>query len=224
MIYKPFTYIIATACVFLINGCTAANGNTLYIGPYDVLCLDPEPHRCLLFKENPEEDYASLSTAIEGFEFEEGYSYELLIREANVGNPPEDGNSVQFNLIKVVSKTVYQLPDELSNTSWQLKSINGEVPLKEAPITLSFEGSEGEVAGGAGCNRYYSTFVLEETRVFLIETLLTMQLCLEISLMEQESAYMDAFAAVRNLELTEGQLILWGDGVELVYLAKRIHP
>ena len=42
---------------------------------------------------------------IEGFNFEWGNRYNLVVEKAILKNPPEDGSSVEFRLIRLISKT-----------------------------------------------------------------------------------------------------------------------
>jgi len=42
--------------------------------------------------------------SIEGFEFEEGYSYVLKIQVTHLADPPQDGSSIKRKLITIVSK------------------------------------------------------------------------------------------------------------------------
>lgn len=41
---------------------------------------------------------------IKGFQFEWGYFYKLKVNEITLSNPPEDGSSIEYKLIEVVSK------------------------------------------------------------------------------------------------------------------------
>lgn len=43
-------------------------------------------------------------TFIDGFEFEQGYSYILKVKIIHVANPPQDGYDVQFKLMSIISK------------------------------------------------------------------------------------------------------------------------
>ncbi|MCI6161221.1 MAG: DUF4377 domain-containing protein [Prevotella sp.] len=44
-------------------------------------------------------------TSIDGFEFEPGYSYTLIVKIIHVANSPQDGYDVQFKLLSILSKT-----------------------------------------------------------------------------------------------------------------------
>ena len=53
---------------------------------------------------------------IEGFNFEKGYEYELIVREEKVENPPADAPSVIYKLVKEVSKRKVDLPTYSDNS------------------------------------------------------------------------------------------------------------
>lgn len=77
---------------------------TLFVGAEQVDCVGVAPQRCLLVKENAESEYVFFYDAIEGFEWEEGHKYELLVEVTEIDNPPADGSSLQYRLIEVVDK------------------------------------------------------------------------------------------------------------------------
>ena len=41
---------------------------------------------------------------IEGFDYEEGFEYVLKVRKYHIANPPADGSSIGYSLIKIKSK------------------------------------------------------------------------------------------------------------------------
>ena len=49
---------------------------------------------------------------IEGFTHEPGFRYELRVREEPVANPPADGSSLRWTLVKVVSKQTGSAPEK----------------------------------------------------------------------------------------------------------------
>ena len=44
----------------------------------------------MLVKENPDEKYSLFYDQIEGFDYQEGFEYELVVQEEEVENPPAD--------------------------------------------------------------------------------------------------------------------------------------
>lgn len=74
-------------------------GEVINIGPNNVDCFNPFPGKCWII--NGEKSYQQ----IEGFEYEEGYSYFLEVKITEIENPPADASSLRYDLIKVISKT-----------------------------------------------------------------------------------------------------------------------
>ena len=63
------------------------------------------PHECMLIKEKGEKTLEPCEfNGIKGFTYEKGYEYELLATKNIYANPPADGSSYDYTLIKVVSK------------------------------------------------------------------------------------------------------------------------
>ena len=50
-------------------------------------------------------EYGLFYDQIEGFNYEEGYEYEIVVEVTKVENPPADASSLKYTLIEVVSKT-----------------------------------------------------------------------------------------------------------------------
>ena len=61
--------------------------------------------KCLQVKENGAYNWQLFYGRIEGFTYEQGYEYELLVKREKVANPPADGSSLKYTLVKEVSKT-----------------------------------------------------------------------------------------------------------------------
>ena len=51
------------------------------------------------------ENWNLFYSQIEGFSYEPGYEYVLQVRKEKIDNPPADGSSIRYRLVKVVSKT-----------------------------------------------------------------------------------------------------------------------
>ncbi|HEV2146341.1 MAG TPA: DUF4377 domain-containing protein [Longimicrobiaceae bacterium] len=77
---------------------------TLQVGPQTVDCVGFVPQQCLLVKEPKSTEWTYFYDAIEGFTFEPGYTYVLLVRRLQIRNPPQDGSSAEYHLLKVLSK------------------------------------------------------------------------------------------------------------------------
>ena len=78
---------------------------TLFVGPEEVDCEGVGPQRCLLVKEQQSSEYLFFYDHIEGFQFESGFEYEILVRVDRVRDAPSDSSTLKYSLIEVVSKT-----------------------------------------------------------------------------------------------------------------------
>lgn len=52
-----------------------------------------------------QKEWENFYDEIEGFTYEKGYEYEIIISKENVENPPADASSLKYKLVKLVSKT-----------------------------------------------------------------------------------------------------------------------
>jgi hypothetical protein len=88
--------------IFIFDG--VAVEKVIYVGPKQVDCVGVAPQKCLLVKENSSEPYSMFYGQIEGFSYEEGYEYVILVNETTVLNPPADASNKKWELISILSK------------------------------------------------------------------------------------------------------------------------
>lgn len=82
-----------------------AEEKTLFVGPEQAECVGVAPQMCLLVKESQDEAYTFFYDSITGFEWEEGFEYELRVRVTEIAQPLADASSLNYSLIEVVDKT-----------------------------------------------------------------------------------------------------------------------
>lgn len=79
-------------------------GNEIWnIGSQYQDCVGVAPMKCLqVTKPNgsPELFYNS----IEGFNYQEGFAYQIEVSSKPVANPPADGSSIKYKLVKIISQ------------------------------------------------------------------------------------------------------------------------
>jgi len=92
------------SCGSLSQGQEEVTQKTLFVGPEREACIGAVPQECYLIKENLEDEWEFLYDEIEGFEYEEGWTYKLRVEQQTVDDPPADGVSTRLILIEVVSK------------------------------------------------------------------------------------------------------------------------
>lgn len=104
--------------------------------------------------------------------------------------------------------------------SWQLDSgtYQGEpVPIVGShPITMTLEA--GRIGGTAACNSYGGAYRVSGREFSIVEGLaVTEMACSPMEVMESERTFLDALAAVDEIELTNAGLVLRGTEVELTF-------
>lgn len=79
---------------------------TLFVGPKQVNCQGGPQGKCYQVKYSAsDEDWANFAEVIQGFEWEAGYEYELLLKVTESRPRNSDFIFRSFELIEVVSKT-----------------------------------------------------------------------------------------------------------------------
>lgn len=102
----------------------------------------------------------------------------------------------------------------LSGTSWTLTALNGEAPLADTTITLSFDADR--LGGSAGCNRYFASYSTVGSRFSAGQAGSTMMACAE-PIMAQEAAYLSALDAAAGWVMQGSELaLLDADGAEIL--------
>ena len=75
------------------------------VAPEQVDCTGVAPMRCLNVKTGAAGHWSPLYGSIDGFTYERGYTWQLDVREVPVSGPEADRSSVEYHLVKVISKT-----------------------------------------------------------------------------------------------------------------------
>lgn len=90
----------------------AAESKTIWVAHRRVDCLGVVPQKCYLIKDTQYEDWRFWYGEIEGFEFEEGYAYEIQVVEKKIEDPPADAPAVLLELVEVLLKVeTFETPD-----------------------------------------------------------------------------------------------------------------
>jgi len=75
--------------------------------------LNGESYEYMLVREKGQSSWNTWAfEGIEGFTYEKGYEYELLVTKTIYANPPADGGAYDYVLVSIVSKV---LPDDSEN-------------------------------------------------------------------------------------------------------------
>jgi len=132
--------------------------------------------KSLLIKENKNDDWTSFNDQIEGFNYEEGYSYQLKVSIS------KDKSGLKYKLKEVISKSKTEETTTnfhtLNEEKWFVSQIEG-VPNKI--IKKIYFNIKGEKIGGfSGCNTFRGTFkskgnsfkvsTINATKMFCVDT------------------------------------------------------
>lgn len=97
--------ILLFALPLLIGGCSSTSDVTRYvIASTCVDCMGVVPQKCMLVKKGNDDNWLLFYSKIDGFNYEPGYEYVLDVKEEKNENPPADGSSIKYTLVKQISK------------------------------------------------------------------------------------------------------------------------
>lgn len=96
------------------------------IAPQTVACTGVGPMNCLQAKFIWPKEWGNLYFGIKGFDFVSGYTYRLLVLENRIANPVADGSSIEYSLIKILSKRLTTIITDAGILgNWNLIGFNG---------------------------------------------------------------------------------------------------
>ena len=179
--------------------------------------------QCLRVRSDANADWSLFYDAIEGFDYEAGYTYELLVTETPVENPPADGSSIKTTLVEVVKKEAVATAS-VANTEWIYQSqraSSGELTavLPETELTLNF--SDTQASGNAGCNLFSGEYTQEGSALSFRTLISTEKACLDAEATQQEQDFLSHLGQVNQVSLNQDLLTLTdSNGTQLNFKAR----
>ena len=79
-------------------------------------CVGAATAQCLQVRESADKPWTNFFSAIKGFDYQEGYFYEINVKVTKIENPPADGASLAYELAKIVKKEKDPAYMELNST------------------------------------------------------------------------------------------------------------
>jgi hypothetical protein len=109
MTSKGLFALIAMPCAALLLACgdgVLGPGEivTLEVHPSLVTCVGVDEMQCMQVREPPQSNWTPLYQSIEGFDHEPGVFQTLRVRIVPVSNPPADGSSLKYVLIRIIRR------------------------------------------------------------------------------------------------------------------------
>lgn len=205
---------------------------TLYIGSELVDCVGVAPMKCMLVKENPDDEYQFFYDELEGFTFEPGFTYAVRVLVEPVANAPADASSLKYTLIEVVSQEPVATAEAagaaaaLEGSTWQLTGVadaNGVVSATPEGVEATATFADGRVSGSSGCNTYSAAYTLDGDSLTIMPGPMTMMACPGPQ-MTVEQQFMAALGATAAYEIAGGELHLLNAAGQVVATFTVLEP
>lgn len=171
------------------------------------------------------ENWKILYSAIEGFEFEPGYIYKLMVREEKLklNEIPADASSIKLSQIKVLEK---KEDSRLQiNNVWILEKIKEEKVLLDKKNTrnkipqIEFDLAAKQVKGNDGCNNFFGGIKNISPEILELTPLASTKMaCLETDIPDKFNA---ALALVSNYKIENSTLIFLDTRDEVLLIFKK---
>ncbi|HEX8227851.1 MAG TPA: DUF4377 domain-containing protein [Chloroflexia bacterium] len=217
---KHFLVLAAISTIALVGLVSSwesayAAEKTVYVGPQRVDCEGMGPQKCYQVKERLEDPWQFFYDEIEGFAYEEGYTYELRVEETQVADPPADAASFKWRLLEVVKKTPEgnsqgtPLPQQMLSTEWLLSTyqIARAIPrdVTNFGSTLNFD-TDGRATGSGGCNSFGGQYQAGSDGSLTFGPLVSTRKACDGEIMQWESTYLQALESASAYTLENNQL------------------
>lgn len=175
----------------------------VFIGNERVNCTGVAPQKCYLVKLNEEDEWQNYYNEIEGFEYEEGFEYQIKVKVKHVSNSYEDASDLQYTLIEVISKVEKPIHISPLYDTWGLLELNGKRvelgKLSRSPM-LDINTRKKKIQGSTGCNSFSTSIDFnDESGYFKVHFPfpITEMACPEYSI---ESEYLAAMEKINSFE------------------------
>jgi hypothetical protein len=254
MTRSPILAPVALGLAIVCAACTGGDGEAdraaterdreIWVAHFTTPCEGVGSRECLNVREAGETEWKTWYGPIEGFEYEPGVEYHVMVSETTVEDPPADASSIRWTLIEVLDETPMG-PDEAGGDpvlrAWTLARFGpaaelGDEPSagaivealagldSESPVTLDLS-EEGRAAGFDGCNRYFGEFRVEYGHQIVQGPMASTMMACPDPLMELEQAYLRNLSEAARLFRRDGRLELENDdGVLLVFEPAAMEP
>jgi len=212
-----------TAAESADQGSALALQISMIIGPQWVDCVGESQQQCLQVKFDPQEDWQFFYSQIEGFDYEPGYRYTLLVEQLEVKDPPAGGSSLRYVLVDVIEKVedLKVSVGDLAGKFWVLSGYGNlaqpQGVLEKVIVSLQYDPEQGRLSGSAGCNNYFGDVQIDGDQLtFSTGPMgMTRMACSE-QIMQQEAAYIDLLGKVTRFAIQDGSLLLFTETDEVL--------
>lgn len=206
--------------VAFVTGCAyqalEAHQRRLSVAPDPVPCADGTPGACLRVTDPEGDSWITHVDEIEGFAYEPGFTYELLVEEPSEVAQMEAA-SPRLKLVRVLSKEAsgaprQAQPEDLGQPRWVLGAVEPSghpaADWAASGITAQFDVWGGRLSGFAGCNNYSAGLSVTGDRLEIGQPVSTRKACPSETVMALEREYLERIARASTF-------VVRHDGLEL---------
>ncbi|WP_166922484.1 META domain-containing protein [Flavobacterium poyangense] len=123
-----------------------------------VPCQGVAPMECLEVKYDNAKEWQLFYDHIEGFNFEKGNRYEIIvIRTKRQGDIPADASSYLYKLKSIVSKKSVTASNGIYNKKMILTRLNGKAVIANG-VSITIDPSTETISGKSGCNNFNAKY------------------------------------------------------------------
>lgn len=209
--------ILILALFFVTNVFSAVYLKVIYIADSMVVC---GTDKCLLTRDAPTDIYRVIDKKIEGFNYQEGYEYCLLIeiQTPGVSDPPIpfDSSQIRYVLSEIRSKVKtssvttikkgIDIPDSCKWMLYKLKMKDGTRTFSITKAFIQFNTYSNTLSGSSDCNGFNATYTNDS--IFRIDNISSTLLSCKRSI---EKEFMAALSTTNHLKITSKLLYLYND-------------
>jgi heat shock protein HslJ len=230
---RPLGLLAAAAAAALVASCASyqAHQRRLTIAPDPLPCADGTPGACLRVSEASGDAWITHPDEIQGFTYEPGFTYELLVEEASAVAEMVSAAPPRLRLIRILSRQESGAPGQalradLGRPRWVLSGLSPsghpEADWAGSGITAQFDVWGGRVSGFAGCNNYSAGLTVTGDQMQIAQPVSTRKACPDGMVMELEQEYLERIAKATAFALTDDRLELsLADGSGMAFRAGR---
>ena len=219
----------ALAAGMLIACAYEAHERRLTIAPDPVPCADGTPGACLRVTDASGDAWITHLDEIEGFTYEPGFTYELLVEAPSEVEQIEAATPPRLRLMRVLTKEASGAPrqalrDDLGRSRWVLSALtpsgHPETDWAGNGITAQFDVWGGRLSGFAGCNNYSAGLRVAGDQIQVSQPISTRKACPGGMVMELEREYLERLPKATAFAVTADRLELsLADGSGMAFRA-----
>lgn len=224
---KQFLFFLGS---IILLSCSAGDKlgdkHVYWVNSTKVPCVGMAPTKCLQFQKSEILDpsaWKSFHATINGFDYEPGYIYKIVVRERNLdpADLPEDVSSIEYTLVEILEKR--QDMKLRINDIWVLLKIKEETLSADveavSPPQLEIHVGEMRYMGKDGCNNFNGGIIeLDEHTIRFGIAAGTRMMCPDMRIPD---LFNSTLPEVLSWKIKENKLqLLDADGNELMQFKK----